>query len=68
MAKTVDFKVVERTDAEAFETEVKKLLAEGYELHGNMVVFHGPDGLIHYIQAVVKDLSERRSTGFAIGR
>jgi hypothetical protein len=68
MIKTVDFKVVERTDADSFEVEVKRLLTEGYELHGNMVALQGADGLIHYIQTVVKDVSERRSTGFAIGR
>jgi hypothetical protein len=68
MVKTFDFKVVEETEAENFETEVKQLLAEGYELHGSMVALQGSDGLIHYIQAVLKNVSERPSTGFAIGR
>ena len=67
MIKTFDFRIVEKTDASDFEFEVKRLLAEGYELHGNMVAIQGSDSLIHYIQAVVKDVRERRSTGFAIG-
>jgi len=68
MAKEFDFKVIDRDTIDEFETEVKRLLASGYELHGSMAALQDNNGVIHYIQAVVKDISERRSTGFTIGK
>jgi hypothetical protein len=68
MSKEFDFKVIDKATIDEFETEVKRLLASGYELHGNMTALQDHNGDIHYIQAVVKDISERRSTGFMIGK
>ena len=68
MAKEYDFKVVDVDTISTFEAEVKRLLAEGYELHGGVVAFQGANGAAHYIQALVKDVAERRSTGFSIRR
>ena len=68
MAKEYDFKVVDEETVTAFEAEVKRLLAEGYELHGGVVAFQVTHGAAHYIQALVKDVAERRSTGFSIGQ
>ena len=68
MAKEYDFKVVNLDDREAFEAEVKRLLADDYELHGGLLALSGHDNTIQYIQAVVKNISQRPSTGFTIGR
>ena len=38
MAKEYDFKVVDLENAMAFEAKIKLMLAQGYALHGNMVV------------------------------
>jgi len=37
MAKEYDFKVVDVDTISTFEAEVKRLLAESYELHGGVV-------------------------------
>lgn len=67
MDKQYDFKVVDMGDKEAFETEIKSLLADGYELHGGMTALKDGDGL-RLIQAVIKEIRERRTAGFSIGR
>jgi len=68
MAKEYDFKIVNLDDRDSFEAEVKRLLADGYELHGGLLVLPGRENAVQYIQAVVKNVSQRPSTGFAIGR
>ena len=68
MVKEYDFKIVNMDSIEAFETEVKRLLADGYELHGGLLALSGHENTIQYIQAVVKNISQRPSAGFALGR
>ena len=73
MEKSFGFQVVQQTDLETFENEVKQLLQEGWELHGSLISF--PDQLengrvvaARYIQALKKDLTERQRGGFRIGQ
>lgn len=73
MANNYGFRVIEDTDLEAFEKEVKRLLEDGWELHGNLISFpdekeSGVVKAVRYIQAMKKDLTERQRGGFRIGQ
>jgi hypothetical protein len=73
MQKKYDYRLLETTDRESFYLEVEQLLADGWELHGQLIAF--PDNVeegkveaVRYIQAFVKASGERRSTGFSVSR
>lgn len=73
MANNYGFQIIENTDREAFEKEVKRVLEEGWELHGNLISFphqteSGVVKAVRFIQAVKKDLTERQRGGFRIGQ
>jgi hypothetical protein len=73
MIKDLLFEVVEGYKYDEFKNEVQKKLNDKWELHGHLIAF--PNYIendevksVKYIQAFIKDNSQRRQGGFTIGR
>jgi hypothetical protein len=49
------YKLASMTNADCFEAEVNKLISEGWKPHGGVSVVELCDGLLGYMQAMVKD-------------
>lgn len=63
--KDFDFKILSFSNAEAMEDEVKAMLRDGWELHGDLkALLQNDTGEVQYIQAMVKDVTPRGRTGF----
>lgn len=52
--RPTDIKIVSDTAKAHVESEIKKLLAEGYLFHGDLKVAQDENYDIHFIQAMVK--------------
>ena len=48
------YKVVEKRGREDLEKEVNNLLSDGWEPVGGIDVFHAPNGVWWYFQAMIK--------------
>ena len=71
MAKRYDYHLLESTERDEFFKAVERLLADGWELHGQLIAFpnsieEGKVESVRYIQSFVKPAGERRSTGFNV--
>ena len=53
-AKVSEYKIVEGNGRYPVESEVNKLLAEGWELHGSISTVADEKGTVHYYQPMVK--------------
>ena len=63
--KEFDFKILSFSRAEELEDEVKTMLREDWELHGDLkAILNSETGEVQYIQAMVKDVTPRGRTGF----
>ncbi|ANE51562.1 DUF1737 domain-containing protein [Flavisolibacter tropicus] len=70
MAAALNFRVVESFDSQEFSTTIEKLLEEGWLLHGPMTAFpneveDGKVATVRYVQALIKDATPKRKTGFS---
>lgn len=70
MAAALHYKIIETLDSQEFSTAIEKLLAEGWLLHGPMTAFpnetlEGKVATVRYVQAVIKDATPVRKTGFS---
>ena len=70
MAAALHFEIIETIDAQEFSSLLEQRLAEGWLLHGSMTVFpdetqEGKVMTVRYVQAVIKDATPVRKTGFS---
>ena len=70
MAATLNYRVVEAFDPQEFSDTIEQLLGEGWLLHGPMTAFpneveDGKVATVRYVQALIKDASPKRKTGFS---
>ena len=70
MAAELHFRIVEAFDSQEFSTAIEQLLADGWLLHGPMTAFpnqmeEGKVSTVRYVQALIKDATPKRKTGFS---
>jgi len=70
MAATLHFRIVEAFDPQEFSATIEQLLTDGWLLHGPMTAFpnqmeEGKVAAVRYVQALVKDATPKRKTGFS---
>ena len=70
MAAALHFRIIEAFDPQDFSTELEQRLADGWLLHGPMTAFpdetqDGKVTTVRYVQAIMKDATPVRKTGFS---
>ena len=70
MAAALHFRIVESFDPQEFSAAIEQLLVDGWLLHGPMTAFpnqmeEGKVATVRYVQALVKDATPKRKTGFS---
>jgi hypothetical protein len=70
MAAELHFRIVEAFDPQEFSVTIEQLLADGWLLHGPMTAFpnqmeEGKVAAVRYVQALIKDATPKRKTGFS---
>lgn len=70
MAAALHYRIAEAFDPQEFSATIEQLLADGWLLHGPMTAFpnqmeEGKVATVRYVQALVKDATPKRKTGFS---
>jgi len=70
MAAALHFHIIEAFDPQEFSQQLEQHLTEGWLLHGTMTAFpnetkEGKVTMVRYVQAVIKDATPIRKTGFS---
>ena len=70
MAAELHFRIFEAFDPQEFSTTIEQLLTDGWLLHGPMTAFpnqmeEGRVAAVRYVQALIKDATPKRKTGFS---